>query len=439
MQQPGIPTFAINLKKRTDRKAHIIKEFAGRNEFSLHIVEAFEHPNGTEGLWNTLQHILSHLVREEDDFIIICEDDHQFTSSYSGARLLHAIKEAGEKNADILLGGVSWFSGIVPVSPQLFWTDNFSGLQFTVIFKKFIPKITGAILETHQVADHKIAALSCNKLFIYPFISIQCDFGYSDVTSKNNEEGRLAELFSGTVNRIRMLEKINTFYNSRKLTQSFPSYQTDHNMTIPTYVIHYAENGAPDNYIKETFSGRPEFDIVHILSSNKSNAGSWLPIRKIIELAIKNEDDVIIICTSNHQFTAQYSAEYLIKNIIEAHQQGANYLSGGALYTDLALPVAENRFWINSCFPSEFTVLFKKFFPLILEEPFDNNTLADVLYTTITSAKMILYPFISTQKERNHENAATIYRKETGIKWQTKSIDKLDHMQQAYRNQTLAI
>ena len=52
---------------------------------------------------------------------------------------------------------------------------------------------------------------------------------------------------------------------------------------------------------------------------------------------------------------------------------------------------------------------------------------------------MILYPFISTQKEKNHENTATIYQKETGIKWLTKSIDKLDHMQQVYRNQTLAI
>jgi hypothetical protein len=59
-----------------------------------------------------------------------------------------------------------------------------------ILFKQFY----NAILETefgeYDAADYKIAALTNNIFFIYPFISVQKEFGYSDATTKNNREGR---------------------------------------------------------------------------------------------------------------------------------------------------------------------------------------------------------------------------------------------------------
>ena len=79
-----IPTFIINLRSRVDRKAHILKEFLGHEEFDVIIAEACEHKIGAIGLWNTIKHIIKDLVRKEDEFVLVCEDDHMFTP-HSGA------------------------------------------------------------------------------------------------------------------------------------------------------------------------------------------------------------------------------------------------------------------------------------------------------------------------------------------------------------------
>src|ERR1700761_9504412 len=129
----SIPVFAINLKKRTERKMHILKEFAHRDEFTLTIVEAQEHKFGFIGLWNTLKNILTSQLNSNHPYIIICEDDHQFTDGYTKERLLKCIQEAEQKKADILSGGVSWFDNALPVSDNLFWMEKFTGAQLTIL------------------------------------------------------------------------------------------------------------------------------------------------------------------------------------------------------------------------------------------------------------------------------------------------------------------
>ncbi|HOZ84835.1 MAG TPA: hypothetical protein PK191_05055 [Niabella sp.] len=45
----SLPTFIINLAARTERKEHIRKEFAGRCEFNVSIVDAVSHTIGAIG------------------------------------------------------------------------------------------------------------------------------------------------------------------------------------------------------------------------------------------------------------------------------------------------------------------------------------------------------------------------------------------------------
>src|SRR5580698_8291267 len=130
----SIPTYVINLKKRTDRKENVLKEFAGRPEFKVNMVEAIEHSRGATGLWLTIREILLNRVDPSEEFILLCEDDHQFTEYYAEERLRSFIREAAERNADVLCGGVSWFDDSFPVLENLFWVRKFSGLQFTIIF-----------------------------------------------------------------------------------------------------------------------------------------------------------------------------------------------------------------------------------------------------------------------------------------------------------------
>ena len=414
----SIPTYIINLKKRTDRKEHVLEQFKGRDEFALNIVEAFEHSFGSLALWMTIRYILQDRAPDDAEYIIIGEDDIEFTEHYSKEDLLASINEAKEKEADVLLGGVSWFDDTVQISENLFWTNNFSGLHFTVIFKKFFPSITSTKLKFYEAADYYIAKLSKNVLFRYPFLAIQRDFGYSDATTKNNVEGRVEGLFKFTDSWIADLKKVKNLY------QNLPKEEADEldtqfykTVIIPTYVINLPERTERLEHIKKEFADKPEFD-VQIVAAVKHEVGAlglWLSVRKIINMAIENDDDVIVICEDDHQFTEHYSKEYLIKNIVEANDEGACLLSGGTGQFYSAIPITDNRYWVKHCLSTQFVVIFKDFFQQILDEPYDETIVTDLAYSRMTYNKMVLYPFISTQKDFGYSDITVIHQENKNL------------------------
>jgi GR25 family glycosyltransferase involved in LPS biosynthesis len=414
----SIPTYVINLKKRTDRKTHALQQFEGRDEFQLNIVEAFEHSFGALGLWMTIRYILHDLVPDEAEYIILCEDDIEFTEHYSKENLIEAINDAKERNADVLLGGVSWFDDTVQVTDDLFWTNSFTGLHFTVIFKKFFPVLSKSRLNYYNAADYYIARLSNNILFRYPFLAIQKDFGYSDATEKNNEEGKVALYFRFADSRLCFLNKVKGVYQNlpkeKEVEQGADFYNT---VIIPTYVINLPERTERLEHIKNEFKDKPEFD-VQIVKACKRKVGAlglWLSIRKIINMAIANDDDVIVICEDDHQFTADYTKEFLIKNIIAANEEGACLLSGGTGKFSNAVPLTQNRFWVNNCLSTQFVVIYKEFFQQILDEPYDKKIVADLAYSRMTGYKMLLYPFISTQKDFGYSDITAIHTEVKGL------------------------
>jgi len=99
---------------------------------------------------------------------------------------------------------------------------------------------------------------------------------------------------------------------------------------------------------------------------------------------------LIIICEDDHCFTDDYSKEYLLANILEAHRQDAEYMSGGTSYFNFAIPVAPNRFWVDTCLATQFVILYKKKFMKLLEEPYDETVVADILLSRMMANKMIL-------------------------------------------------
>lgn len=202
----------VNLSSRPERKKHILSQFENRNEFSIKIISAVVHEIGAIGLWLTIQHILRNELNQEDDFFIFCEDDHQFTDNYSKELLFNCIEEAKNKDADILSGGISWFHAGIQVSEKLFWVETFTGLQFTIIFKKFYNSILNADFKIGDDADLKISLLTEKKFLIFPFISIQKEFGYSDVTAKNNEAGSVIRLFTECSECLDILKDVKKYY-----------------------------------------------------------------------------------------------------------------------------------------------------------------------------------------------------------------------------------
>lgn len=407
----NIPVYIINLKHRIDRKGFILQEFDNKKEFDIHLMEACNNPVGAIGLWKSIGKVLEEEIDTDSEFIIICEDDHQFTSAYSKERVFKCINEAKENHADIVLGGISGFTNAMKLSSNLFWVEKFSGTQFLIIFKKFFNAILHTDFTKNDSADYKMCSLTEKKFFIYPFISIQKDFGYSDATPKNNIKNRVKDLFSQSMIKLQLLEKVSSFYMNIDKMNLQDSYKTNwKKVTIPTYVINLPERIKRKQHIEEQFKDRPEFDvtIVEACRHKIGAMGLWLSIRKIVQMAIENEDDVIIICEDDHQFTKDFKKEDLFRAIITAQKYQADLLSGGTAILKTVLPVAPNLFWVNEYLSTQFIIVFKKFFQKILDEPFNDTVFADGLLSEMTANKLLLYPVISIQKNFGYSDCTEL-------------------------------
>ncbi len=178
---------------------------------------------------------------------------------------------------------------------------------------------------------------------------------------------------------------------------------------IPVYVLNIKNRTERRNHVMKKFEGRKEFDItiVKACTHEKRTIGLWNSIIKIIHQAQENEDEVIIICEDDHYFTEHYSAGLLLKEIQEAYIQGADLLSGGIGGFGHTVPVGYHRYWVDWLWCTQFLVIYKHFFDTILSYEFKEDDTANGVFSKLTANKMVIYPFISEQKDFGY---SAIYR-----------------------------
>lgn len=199
-----LTTYIINLTERVDRKKAILNEFAQRGEFDVHFFSAHREQRGAWGLWKSIVDIVEKAKSDDLDVVLICEDDHMFTYSYDCKSFCDDVRLAANLGCEIMLGGIGNYNNLVPVNSRLMWVDWFWCTQFMVIFNGAFDKILNAQFDKDKdVADEFLSQLFSNKLVVYPFISRQCETGYSDVTASNNLRGTMTSYFDMTDHRIK--------------------------------------------------------------------------------------------------------------------------------------------------------------------------------------------------------------------------------------------
>ena len=202
-----VPTYVINLPSRTDRKASIVQEFQGREEFDLHFFPAIQAKRGADGLWESICQIVRIAKERSEEVVLICEDDHKFTVAYDRTSFLRQVIEAGSQGCQILLGGIGNFGDALKVAPYRWWISSLWCTQFMVVYQSAFDRILQADFHWGtDVADEFLSRIFPHKQVIYPFISEQRDFGYSDVTSSNNVKGMILRHFNETKKRFAQLD-----------------------------------------------------------------------------------------------------------------------------------------------------------------------------------------------------------------------------------------
>lgn len=213
-----IPIYVIHLKSRPERLKHVLAQFEGKSEFDVNIIEACEHKIGAVGLWQSILKAVRLAVKNEDDVMIIVEDDHEFTEHYDRDFLIQNIIDGAAQGLDILSGGIGGgFSHAVPVTKNRYWINHFWCTQFIIIYSKFFQQILEAEFKETDTADDFLSELTANKMVLYPFISVQKDFGYSDVTRTNNElEGNITKHFKNADERLSVYKNVYEEYLEHK-------------------------------------------------------------------------------------------------------------------------------------------------------------------------------------------------------------------------------
>lgn len=204
-----IPVYIINLPERKERLAHILDEFKGKTEFEVNVIPACKDECGALGLWKSIRKVVSIAVRKDEDVIVICEDDHHFTADYSKEFLFTRIMEGYSLGADYLNGGCADFKDAFVITDHLFGMVTIRCTQFIIIYKDFYSTILEADFDENVLADVKLSELTERKMVMYPFVSVQKDFGYSDVTMLfNQHDGYITTLFDHAKKRLENIKRL---------------------------------------------------------------------------------------------------------------------------------------------------------------------------------------------------------------------------------------
>jgi len=211
-----IKVLIANLKKRKDRLKHIKKQFKELNEFDIEIVEAIEHTVGPVGLWETFKLCVKHAKEAGEEVFIFCEDDHEFTENYNWEKLLANIKYGYQNDADLLVGGSTGGMNVfIPIGEGLIWVNHYYSNQFLIVYEKFFDTVLTCIdFDMTHTLDNVLSEISVNKFVIFPYISVQKEFGYSDVTNYNQlNPYKIVERFNQTEKKLSLAIEVYKRYH----------------------------------------------------------------------------------------------------------------------------------------------------------------------------------------------------------------------------------
>jgi len=381
-------TYVINLPNRKDRLTHILDQFEGYDYFNLIITAAIRDSRGSIGLWKTVKEIFKTEANNDgNEYFLICEDDHLFTDDFDINIFINQIEIGINLQVDVLLGGVSSGRGIIKYNSELIWLDSFSGTQFMIIYKKFIPRF----LESEPIDDHTIDSyisdISLRKMCFHPFISIQEDFGYSDATDKNNDR-KVSALFISCSDKINMLKKVHKrLHGGQFLSKSI--------QRIGYYILS-GNNLVVDRERYPEISSRTITDNLTVRYLNCDYKTEKLDIIGCIQTCAKKALEDRLDCflmVPAPLLVKELDLEYIITKIKAANKFNASILLFNCDLFNEAIGINDDLFWIDDFGASDLVVIYSSLYKSILQLDKKINNIKKL--SDLTSNKFLSYPFLN--------------------------------------------
>ncbi|SFK70534.1 Glycosyl transferase family 2 [Porphyromonadaceae bacterium KH3CP3RA] len=160
--------FYINTFCLYKNKENVLREFSDKKEFNIEWIELGHQLYCIDK--EHLNSIVNKSLMEEDDFIIVCFENHRFGANYIRTNLLKYIYWANIYKADILFGNGDEIDFMCKLQEELYWVNSVRRSNFIILFRNFFRRLWNLDFSDNIDLSEKISTLSTNKLIIHPFI-----------------------------------------------------------------------------------------------------------------------------------------------------------------------------------------------------------------------------------------------------------------------------
>lgn len=197
----GIKTYIISNKdRRPDRYADVVRQFSNKSEFDVQMTQCiFLDDNRRYGLWLSMMNCIADAKKNAYEKCILVEDDAYFTDYYNENTFLQYVNYCESAGYDILNGGIYGTSNpIRNTDKEGLWDITWCwATHFIVVYNKCYDKLLNYKFELHaDVADGVLNKLGLKRAVMYPFMVLQKDYGYTDITF--HTVGHMAEMLRDT-------------------------------------------------------------------------------------------------------------------------------------------------------------------------------------------------------------------------------------------------
>ena len=207
-----IPTYIINVSQSLNCFDTILSQFGGKDEFDIKIFRVAEEETEDLMYWKAVRKVIETAINNEEDVIIICDENHEFASSYKKEQLISSIYEAHRLQACILLGGLNGdFRNLLPLKSGISWLEAFSQSNFIILFRSIYEKFLNESFCSTDNFFQKLSALTSNKFVMHPPIS---RFNQCNIKYKYEDESLQLFLTNSLETSIARINKIHEIYHN---------------------------------------------------------------------------------------------------------------------------------------------------------------------------------------------------------------------------------
>ncbi|KQB98617.1 hypothetical protein [Pedobacter sp. Hv1] len=150
--------------------------------FNVKLLPTAAKESTAELVWMQLVNVVKLAKQSKAALFILGKNIESLKNISHTDLLLEVISDALDSNLKILVSNTS--SGdatLIPLSPNLFWTDSLYGFEFLVIYESCFDLIINEDFSAYHTISECLENITSNKMLIYPMVNTTPNVNHQNI------------------------------------------------------------------------------------------------------------------------------------------------------------------------------------------------------------------------------------------------------------------